>query len=59
MSRFSYALAHAYLDVDEGCKVQLVSRPLTNEELVALLLRQRVQKLSSEIKNKEMNSQKV
>lgn len=34
-----------HLDVDEGGEVELVSRPLANEELVTLLLRQSVQEL--------------
>lgn len=34
-----------YLDVDEGGEVELVSGPLTQEELVSLPLRQSVQEL--------------
>lgn len=36
---------HHHLDIDEGGKVELVSRPLAHEELVSLLLRQSVQEL--------------
>lgn len=34
-----------HLDVDEGGEVELVSGPLTQEELITLLLRQSVEKL--------------
>jgi len=35
-----------HLDVDEGGEVELVSGPLTQEELVTLLLRQSVEELT-------------
>lgn len=35
----------AHLDVDEGGEVELVSGPLTQKELVTLLLRQSVEEL--------------
>lgn len=34
-----------YLDIDEGAEVELVSGPLTHEELITLVLRQRVEEL--------------
>lgn len=37
-----------YLDVDEGGEVELVSGPLTQEELITLLLRQSVEELREE-----------
>lgn len=37
-----------HLDVDEGGELELVSGPLTQEELVTLLLRQSVEELREE-----------
>lgn len=37
-----------YLDVDEGGEVELVSGPLTQEELITLLLGQSVEELREE-----------
>lgn len=45
-----------HLDVDEGAEVELVSRPLTDEELVTLVLRQCKQELRTKKSKRDLVS---